>query len=241
MDNDKNVDFDEAVEESEEGFLGDSTSRARNRTVMLTPEITGEVRARLQKDMQQGPGAAPEPAGSPGGGNYAPSGGDSGFGPPPAPMQSQPAAPAATFASPPPMNAGAAVNSSEGVVWSKKGPIVGFLVSYDNDPNGTVFELRGGRLIVTSEAAGAGNYLVISDDTVSPMHAIMRISEDGEIQVLDQLSEYGTRIHLHNSTEIQELSGDKSTIGHGDVLVFGERTFCVCLVVRPDEEKIEEE
>jgi hypothetical protein len=58
----------------------------------------------------------------------------------------------------------------------------------------------------------------------------MRISENGEIQVLDQLSEFGTRIRLSGSNEEVELSGDKSTIEHGDIVQFGDRTFFVCLL-----------
>ena len=46
MDNDKNVDFDDNQESNETEHSGNSATRARNRTVMLTPEVTGEVRAR---------------------------------------------------------------------------------------------------------------------------------------------------------------------------------------------------
>ena len=120
--------------------------------------------------------------------------------------------------------------SGERVVWGKQSPIVGFLVSYDSNPNGSVFELRSGRMIVTSEAPGTGNFLVIQDESVSPMHAIMRISAGGEVQVLDQLSEFGTRIKRFGADDEEELSGDKSTVEHGDTLKFGNRSFHVCIV-----------
>jgi len=68
------------------------------------------------------------------------------------------------------------------------------------------------------------------------MHAIVRICEGGEIQVLDQLSEYGTKIMKADSGEEEELSGDKGSIGHGDMILFGKRKFHVCLVSRVEEE-----
>lgn len=290
MENDKNSELEEGLGAEEEDFVSDTSSRARNRTVMLTPEITGEVRARLAQDI--------------GAQDSGPSGEGSGMSPikpatgqllsgvePPTTRSESSERPSASLLPPSssgdfqrPMSAGgpssgsslgaqsrpasgsfsspsgdlgarsggvfstpgggssvqpsrsASVNQNgEGTVWQKMGPIVGFLVSYDADPNGTVFELRAGRLIVTSEAAGSGNYMVVADSTVSPMHAIMRISADGDIQVLDQLSEYGTKIKRAEEDDYEELSGDKSAIGHGDIIHFGERKFSVCMVTREDE------
>ncbi|MCB0352426.1 MAG: FHA domain-containing protein [Bdellovibrionales bacterium] len=230
MENDKNTDFQEEFGQDDE-YGSDTSSRARNRTVMLTPEITGEVRARLAKDMSQGKG---EPAqGDP---FAVPERDDEGFvSPTPSRSSYQPAmssqAPVVTSSvssSAPSVQR----NENEYVVWSKKAPVAGFLVSYDSDPNGSVFELRSGRLIVTSEVPGAGNFLVVRDETVSPMHAIMRVANGGEIQILDQLSEFGTRIIRYGSGDEEELSGDKSTVEHGDVVMFGERRFHVCLVIR---------
>ncbi|MCB0311230.1 MAG: FHA domain-containing protein, partial [Bdellovibrionales bacterium] len=122
----------------------------------------------------------------------------------------------------------------EGAYWSQESMLVGFLVSFDKNEFGAVFELRVGRLIVTCEAAGAGNYLVIEDETVSPMHAIMRITAAGEIQVLDQLSEFGTKVQRFGSDKEDELSGDKSSLEHGDVIKFGNRVFYVCVIARSD-------
>lgn len=124
----------------------------------------------------------------------------------------------------------AAPFTGSGVLWAKEGPVVGFLVSYDDNENGEVFELRPGRLIVTSEAVGNGNYLVLASETVSPMHAIMRIGATGEIQVLDQLSEHGTVIQRFGSEDEETLSGDKGSLEHGDVISFGERKLHVCIV-----------
>ncbi|MDC0357515.1 FHA domain-containing protein [Oligoflexia bacterium] len=237
MDNDKNTDFEDTLNAEESEFGTDTTSRARNRTVMLTPEITGEVRARLAQDMEQPvdplqqivgartPGApVAEPAH---GSSYSPAGSNKAAAAEPMSSAPQP------VALPP---AAAISYANEGVVWSKESPIVGFLVSYDENPNGAVYELRSGRLIVTSEGPGTGNYLVVMDDTVSPMHAIMRMDAKGEIQVLDQLSEFGTHIRRSKNDEVEELSGDKSSLEHGDIISFGNRKFHVCVVARSEEE-----
>ena len=112
--------------------------------------------------------------------------------------------------------------------------MLGFLVSYDRDPHGQVFDLRCGRLIVTSEAATSGNYLILTDESVSPMHAILRMDQGGEIQVLDQLSEYGTTIVRAGSKAEQRLVGEKSTLAHGDVIHFGKRKFHVCMIAVDD-------
>jgi hypothetical protein len=62
------------------------------------------------------------------------------------------------------------------------------------------------------------------------MHAILRITAAGEIQILDQLSEFGTRIRRFGSNEEEQLSGDKSSLEHGDVVKFGDRSFHLCVV-----------
>ena len=119
----------------------------------------------------------------------------------------------------------------EEIYWKNNTQLVGFLVSFDNEPNGSYLELRVGRLIVSSKFEGSGNCLVLQDESVSPMHAIMRITLGNSVQVLDQLSESGTRIQRAGGGEEQFLSGEKSTLSHGDVIVFGDRSFYVCLIM----------
>jgi hypothetical protein len=122
----------------------------------------------------------------------------------------------------------------EKIFWRNPSQLVGFLVSYDHEPLGSYVELRKGRLLVTSEGEVSGNCLVITHETVSPMHAIMRIAEGSSVQVLDQLSEHGTRITRGGSGqdagENVLLSGDKASLRNGDILSFGGRSFHVCLV-----------
>ena len=82
---------------------------------------------------------------------------------------------------------------------------------------------------MSSERTSEGNFLIVKDSSVSPLHAILKISEEGEIQVLDQLSEHGTVITKAEGEE-EKLSGSMGSIGHGDLITFGERKFNVCLV-----------
>lgn len=230
MSNDK-----EFPDVKEEEHAADSATRARNRTVMLTPEITGQVRARLAQETGEhseinGLISAGTPSAS-------------GFVIPHQgailqrnqPNQQQGGSPqfsaqqTGTLTSQNTPNAQANMKTSP-IVWAKPARVVGFLVSYDDDENGTVYDLRVGRLIVTSEIPGGGNYLFVDDSSVSPMHAIMRINQSGEIQILDQLSEFGTRIKRFGSEEEEELSGEKASLNHGDIIRFGNKLFHVCIV-----------
>lgn len=214
-------------EDQREEFVESSSTRARNRTVMLTPEITGQVRAQLARET--GSDFVAPKSNAPGGFSST------------ATLQQNPTRPGVEYKpqqpqhqlppTAPPMQSYAPQAHSR-VVWSKLSPIVGFLVSYDSDENGEIYELRSGRLIVTSEPAASGNYMVVASDTVSPMHAILRISQSGEVQVLDQLSEHGTKIRRFGAEEDEELSGDKSSVEHGDTIKFGDRTFNVCLIAK---------
>lgn len=234
MDEEKKFPFETGNNQESEG----NVPRARNRTVMLTPEMTGQVRARLAQENsgfqsgfslpQQNPSAPklPEPQG------FSPN----------TTVQHQPKV---IFESGKgkvqpthqhdhredvPVKAPPVQKFSEGLVWVKESPIVGFMVSFDSNENGEFYPLRVGRLIITSEAStNGGNYLLINDESVSPMHAILRIGTSGDIQVLDQLSEFGTKIR-HINGEEEQLSGEKGTLHHGDVVFFGNRSYCVCII-----------
>ncbi len=251
MENDKNTDFDEDLGVEQNENSADSASRARNRTVMLTPEITGEVRARLQQDIESGSGSSgrvlggfetPVSSGLPSPSSSMAAHQPRGQFQPAQPVQPAQSAPRQFAPAAPqplaqqPVAAAAPAPGQEGAVWVKPSPLIGFLVSFDRDSNGSVFELRSGRLIVTSETPGGGNFLFVKDESVSPMHAIMRMGSEGDIQVLDQLSEFGTKIIRATGGEQEELSGDKSELYHGDIIQFGKRKFHVCIIVRNDSE-----
>jgi hypothetical protein len=118
----------------------------------------------------------------------------------------------------------------ERIIWKKPGRIVGFLVSYASDPLGQHVVLREGRLLISCENGSSDNCLVISHETVSPMHAIMRVAADGSILILDQLSEHGTRIRRAENGNEESLLGDKSYLKHGDVVIFGECEYHLCVL-----------
>jgi hypothetical protein len=108
--------------------------------------------------------------------------------------------------------------------------IVGFLICYDENEFGEVFEIRAGRKLITSRPTDHGEYLLIDDETVSPLHAILRATKEGKVQVLDQLSEYGTGVIRKGQDEEIEVSGGLEEIFDGDVVRFGEREFQVCMI-----------
>ena len=245
MSNDKNRDLENLGGGKDADYPSESSTRARNRTVMLTPEITGQVRARLAQELEGGSGSSGNDFGTPTGRNSeAPSsprpgasfaslpspGGDTG----PQSFTTPVAKPVGGgYSDPTPIresSSRAKPVSNQRMVWTKETPVVGFLVSFDANPNGEIFELRSGRLIVTSEPAAGGSYMVVEDSSVSPMHAILRISTTGEVQVLDQLSEFGTHIKRFGVEEEEHISGEKSSIEHGDIIKFGNRTFHVCIL-----------
>lgn len=117
------------------------------------------------------------------------------------------------------------------IFWKAESPLVGFLVTYDHDPKGSYVELRQGRLMVSNQRETSGSCLVVLGESISPMHAIMRVAPGGVVQVLDQLSEAGTRVKHMGQTEEEFLSGEKSTVSHGDMIFFGDRKFHVLLVI----------
>jgi hypothetical protein len=208
----------------------ETATRARNRTVMLTPEITGQVRARLAQETDPSKDESDPLESTRGSSGGFKIGGDtqqysSSYAPASSPSAAngQPAPKAPAYVAP-------VVQNSAGVVWNKVTPLIGFLVSFDKNENGDVFELRSGRLIISSEPAAGWSYIVVEDSSVSPMHAILRIDSSGVVQVLDQLSEFGTKIKRFGSQDEETISGEKSTIEHGDIIKFGERTFHVCIL-----------
>ena len=242
MDKEKDQEFEPAP--AKEDFA-ETASRARNRTVMLTPEMTSQVRSRFQQEHHDAGHQPPAPPARPAQGFESPryGGNNGGFeSPRNAGYQSQPRAQESYDAGTAraanqgalPAPGPATSNASEFVSWTKESPVIGFLVSYDVNPNGSVFELRSGRLIVTNVPSPGENSLVLKDTSVSSMHAIIRVAASGQIQVLDQLSEFGTKIKRADSGDEDTLSGEKSTVEHGDVLSFGSRNFHVCVVPRSD-------
>lgn len=267
----KNIGASDADQKGGSGSGGGSGSRARNRTVMLTPEMTGQVRALLNTDE---PATGPQrrdpladllpPVGGdyvrPGGGirpgaessrmselassedlggerlptgRMRPSGGMR-PGSPPANSSFSMGAASGSFAT-----QGAPRHQAVGgqVITAKaaKSKIVGFFVSFDKDNNGEVYEIRSGRWLLTSRPTDHSDFILIEDESISPLHAIVRATNDGKIQILDQLSEFGTAITSKGAAEEQDITGSMTSVSHGDRIRFGRRVFVVCLVPKAAE------
>lgn len=117
-------------------------------------------------------------------------------------------------------------------------PIVGFLVSFDVNPSGETYALRQGRWVVSSVPVAVPNScIVISDKSLSPMHATLRVSAKRRVDVLDQFSESGTFIYRGGTGQQIRVSDSLAVLQHGDVVVFGERHFHVCLIGLAQDEK----
>ena len=108
--------------------------------------------------------------------------------------------------------------------------VVGFLVSYDKDAHGEVYEVRAGRWLLTSRPTDHGDYILVNDESISPLHAIVRATKEGKIQVLDQLSEFGTGVIRAGAEQEEEVAGAMVGVDHGDSIRFGERFFVVVTI-----------
>jgi len=247
-----------------------TASRARNQTVILTPELTGQVRALLGKDEQGAPGqvrgadplsdllppmsweqGADSDAGS---GSHTSSTNGTDYGAdikaeaietknptgklarPGANVRATTVANRATPAFS--VNRGSSGSHAGGAISTKpKTKIVGFMISFDTQESGEVFEIRRGRWLLTSKTSDHGDCILINDETISPLHAIIRATEEGTIQVLDQLSEFGTSVIRMPEEKEEEVTGAMVNLSHGDLVRFGKRHFVVCLVPKAAKSK----
>jgi hypothetical protein len=285
-----NVKGDSSVDsELDDQLRGSSSSRARNRTVMLTPDVTGKVRSLLHSEQEQSSSAdpladvLPPLSGKPGGSksNRIDYGGDltaeqernqgefasggllrsaqqtvflergslssspnanqgsglsgikqAGSGTGELNPLSHLIQPQGRHPSQQPSSTGgtSSINVSVRPSSTANTKIVGFLISFDSNPNGDVYEIREGRWLLTSKPTNHGEYILIEDESISPLHAIIKASSDGKLQVLDQLSEFGTAVTPSGAKKEQEVSGTMVSIGHADIIRFGKRNFMVCLV-----------
>ena len=270
--NNGETDTEEEFDLAEGGATGAAASRARNKTVMLTPEMTGQVRAMLGDagggsvsdpltDLLPPVGGAPAGVGSSGASEPKPSsildnleqtsrdrrptgnfqtpvvasqaaGGENVLPPPAAAPAAQAVNPQVPQAAEPNFPA-RDVGFNNGTVElraTSPSKVIGFLVSFDKDENGEVVPIKVGRWLLTSRATDHGDFILIDDQTISPLHAIVRATKDGKIQVLDQLSEHGTGLIRSGEEEEEELTGAMASLEHADTIRFGDRKFVVCLI-----------
>ncbi|KAA0265284.1 MAG: FHA domain-containing protein [Chlorobiota bacterium] len=92
--------------------------------------------------------------------------------------------------------------------------IVGFLVSYDLDPLGTVFNIYEGRNLVGRVAPAS---VLIPDTTVSDKHALI-LFRDGKFFLADELSTNGTFVNDEAIEDKVKLS-DRDEVRFGKVIM----------------------
>lgn len=256
--------------EPEQRSRGGNASRARNQTVMLTPEITGHVRSLLAKEEMVTKGEDGEKSdpisdllppiswerSSSRGSQTDPSsaahcadpflepraGAVKQLGTESSPEWRDNKTGTTSFAVNLPGVGmpraaggpahGATPSAHKIVARSPRSKIIGFLISFDADSNGEVYEIRAGRWLLTSRPTDHGDYILIADESISPLHAIMRATKEGRIQVLDQLSEYGSAIQKVGTDQEEDIAGSMVNVEHGDQIRFGKRRFIICLVPR---------
>jgi hypothetical protein len=110
--------------------------------------------------------------------------------------------------------------------------IIGFLVSFDESEGGEVHELRVGRWLVSSNNVNQKDTIIVEDDSISPLHAVVKVFDKGDVQILDQLSESGTGVLKQGSMNEEDASDGVILITHGDVVRFGKRYYVYCAVPR---------
>lgn len=108
--------------------------------------------------------------------------------------------------------------------------VIGFLVSYDNTENGEVTELRVGRWLVSSKSNGQKDVLVFEDESISAIHAVIKVSDDGVVQIMDQLSDQGSGVLKIQTGKELDASESAVKVLHGDLVRFGSRYFVYCAI-----------
>lgn len=109
--------------------------------------------------------------------------------------------------------------------------VLGFLVSYDRNPNGEIYPLRKGRWIISSRWHDqSSDCILVEDSSISFAHAIIRVDSSESVQVMDQLSSNGSGIVRLGGNYEEPLREAVSNLRQGDVIRFGERRFHLCLV-----------
>ncbi len=112
--------------------------------------------------------------------------------------------------------------------------IIGFLISFDKTDNGEILEIREGRSHISSKVSDQDELIVIEDPTISALHAVIKASGNGDVLLLDQLSEHGSGVMHQGSHAEEDAAGVTVKIFHGDVVRLGRRYFIYCGVPKLD-------
>ena len=108
--------------------------------------------------------------------------------------------------------------------------LVGWLVSYGIDTLGAAYEIRAGRLLITSTPSSDLRTIAVTERSVSSPHMAVNATPKHRVVIQDIFSEHGTFITKNGDEQEQRVSGP-TPLDHGDRLRIGETMrFQVCLI-----------
>jgi len=108
------------------------------------------------------------------------------------------------------------------------GPLVGWLVTYNDSKDGESLELRAGRFFVCRERIKPTD-LVLPDSSLSTPHALIKADVGKGLRVQDLLSESGIAVRRVGEKEFEQQT-EAVTLNHGDWIRFGSFEALVCLI-----------
>lgn len=105
--------------------------------------------------------------------------------------------------------------------------LVGFLVTFQNDPAGSFWPIYSGRMQMGRSSGDTGTDIAISDASASSRHASIHADPaTGQAYVEDDGSRNGTFLN-----EARLVAGDRKQLRDNDRLRLGSTTFVVKLLV----------
>ena len=124
--------------------------------------------------------------------------------------------------------AGSSQQSQEDERVSEDGDLVGWLVSYDSNPNGESIEIRSGRCFIGRKRLRPSD-IVVDDASISTPHCLVQSDAAQGISVQDLMSIEGTYVCRSQGRKYEEYA-DRVKVNHGDTIKVGSVEFLVCLV-----------
>lgn len=113
---------------------------------------------------------------------------------------------------------------------SSSSRLVGWLVSYGIDSLGASYEIRAGRLLISSTPTSDVRTISVTENSVSSPHLAMSATSKHQILIQDIFSEHGTFVLKAGAGKEQRITGP-TPLHHGDWLRIGEKMrFQVCLI-----------
>jgi hypothetical protein len=109
----------------------------------------------------------------------------------------------------------------------ENGALVGWLVNYAQNTNGSSIELRSGKYFVARQRLRDDD-LVIPDSAISTPHCLLKAAK-GQLHIQDLMSEQGTFVKKQGSASFVPAE-EVSSVEHGDRIRFGAFEVVVCLV-----------